>query len=308
MGDAPLLSILVGAPPTLGEIGAAPTLILEADAQRCSALKLELFRRNLEAQVQLRACVLTAAPGTPVTWFCFSDSRLNGPLPLEHWLPRFPNLTRAGEERLHGDTLAEVLSGWEPARAGQARLNLSVRQGDPLALLAGAGPWMDRISAFRLQGASSDATWQEALHQRLSDLGLQRSDAQVPHWHRPPAVSLQPRARPQACEDQSQEQESCDAYKAALEHLFPEALYRQKRPDLEALNRNDLIAHFVHHGRQEGTVLDVAEMENRIRRLQQERDRLQVQIAELGSRAEQTSEQLAALKDLVARLTVLRQA
>lgn len=307
MGDAPLLSILVGAPPTLGEISAAPTLILEADAQRCSALSLELFRRNLEEQVQLRPCVLTEAPGTPVTWFRFSDSRLNGPLPLEQWLPRFPNLKQTGEEQLRGDTLAEVLFGWDPARAGRPCLSLSVRQGDPLALLAGAGPWGDRIASFRLQGACGDAAGSESLDQRLSGLGLQREDARVPHWQRP-AVNLQPRAWPADPEERSRQPCDCGAYKAALDHLFPEALYRQKRPDLETLDRSDLISHFVHHGLREGTQLNVAELESMVSRLQQERDRLEAQLTELGARAEQTSEQLAVLKDLVARLTVLRQA
>lgn len=387
--------ILVGAPPTLAALGTTATLILEGDGQRYQSVAEEWASRGRPAHVQLQRCVLAADRDIPLIWYRFSDSRLNGPLPLERWRSLYPNLQLEGEEMCSSDSLAARLEAWQPAQEPGTQLQLMVRQGDPVQLLAGAGAWLDRIAAVQLSGAGLQELWQEAVHALLLARGFQRHSEPGRGWQRDPqaqhlqqlirdrdalqadlaesareleavrslaqddahrqaaelealreqlsqtsreleGVRTQSEAqvRQQAAElealreqlsqssrelevmraesEEKAQQQAALALKlervnAALSHLFPYDLYRQKRPDLQTYTDAALMEHFVAHGLQEGSHLVFAEIQTAADTLKQERDRLQAELVATGAQAEQAAQQLAVLKDLVARMMVLKQ-
>lgn len=124
-------------------------MVVEAEPERAKELR-HLLRERSEALVCEE--VLTADKGAPVTWNRFNDPRFNGPNSLTLLRERFPNLQQVDVELRHGKTLGDLLENWAPRQSEQAmpQLHLVLRQGEPLAALAGLGPWLSQLESVQM--------------------------------------------------------------------------------------------------------------------------------------------------------------
>ena len=99
-GQLGMITVWVGVPKQLSSLADAGLhLVVEADptrAQRC--------RTACPGNPALVVCDQVLAPQSDasVPWCLFNDYRLNGPLDLQAWLARYPNLRQIGEEQRLG--------------------------------------------------------------------------------------------------------------------------------------------------------------------------------------------------------------
>jgi septal ring factor EnvC (AmiA/AmiB activator) len=92
-----------------------------------------------------------------------------------------------------------------------------------------------------------------------------------------------------------------DAIKDALAHVFPYAIYREKRPDLASLSDKQLIDHFVAHGINEGVNLKASLLSDELEGLRAQKAEDAARISLLKEKTRHTTEQLDLLKDLFIR-------
>jgi len=144
------LTVWVGGPTLVGGFpSAGHILVVEGEPERAQELRQKLAERP---DTQIYEEVLTAENGVVVRWHRFNDSRLNGPNDLRTWQQYFPNLRQTNEEQHCGRRLGELLDNWASQEMGHAikALHLKLRQGDPLAALAGLGSWLNQLETIEL--------------------------------------------------------------------------------------------------------------------------------------------------------------
>jgi hypothetical protein len=144
------LTVWVGGPTLVGGFpSAGRILVVEGESDKAQELRQKLAE---QPDTQVYEEVLAAENGVVVRWHRFNDSRLNGPNDLRTWQQYFPNLRQTNEEQRCGRRLGELLDNWTSQEMGQAikALHLKLRQGDPLAALAGLGSWLNQLETVQL--------------------------------------------------------------------------------------------------------------------------------------------------------------
>ena len=193
------LMVLVGAPAAVGALpsgGEFSILVVEADLERAQRLRQQL---GGDPQVVLCVEVLAARSEEPVPWFQFNDGRLNGPLSLEAWRDRYPNLRQLGEEQRRGRRLEDVLEAWA-AKLGLAKLpslTLQLRQGDPLKALEGLGNWTQALQRVELALPGGMTQSAGPLQAWLVERGFRAGEGPEHAWERDPLATHQLRIREQ---------------------------------------------------------------------------------------------------------------
>jgi hypothetical protein len=288
-----------------------PTLVVEAQADRIDALRQQLDGRAAEGMVVCRQAVLAASPAVPVTWFRFNDARLNGVVPLERWQIHFPNLQLSGQDTLAAHTLAELLNDWPLAVESQRPLQLTIAEGDPLQVLAGAGSWLHRLARIELQGPRAEELWREGCDAWLQQQGFRPDPQQPLCWSLDPLAAQlsQQRAEIEALRLQHEQElgkqvDRAEKLQTALQHVFPYPNYRHVRPDLAAFNDQKLVEHFVAHGIHEGVNLQFSAVEGELQQLRAHQAEETARLELLNEKTRHTAQQLDLLKDLFARLMV----
>lgn len=288
-----------------------PTLVVDAEADRLEALRLQLGPRHGEPSTVFRQAVLAANSQEDVTWFRFNDSRLNGVVPLERWQPHYPNLLLMGEEALSAQTLADILDNWPAAENDQLGIDLTLAQGHPLQVLSGADRWLQRLQWIRLKGPRARELWWDCCDPWLQQRGF-RPDPQTPLcWTLDPiyARTIQQQGEIEAGRLKHEQEIRLmtvrrDPLMTALRHVFPYSTYRQLRPDIAAFSEQALVDHFVDHGIHEGINLQFSCVESELQQLRAEQDAQSKRSELLNEKTRHTAQQLDLLKDLFARLMV----
>jgi hypothetical protein len=304
------LQVLIG-PVRMPEAQPQPMLVVDAQADRLEALRQQFGPLLDTSAVVLRQAVLAASPQVDVTWFRFNDGRLNGVVCLESWQPHYPNLELIGQENLAAETLADILNAWPAAANDQIGIDLTIAQGDPVQVLAGAGDWLHRLQRIQLMGPRASELWQESCDPWLQQQGF-RPDLQNPVcWTLDPVAGrlIQQQAEIEAlhlAHQQKLHEQSKNEQKVrvALQHVFPYSAYREKRPDLMHFNDQDLVEHFINAGIHEGVNLQFSAVEGELQQLRAHQAAESARIELLNEKTRHTALQLDLLKDLFARLMV----
>ncbi|MEB3335295.1 MAG: hypothetical protein VKP70_09950 [Cyanobacteriota bacterium] len=233
------LAIVVGAPPFRSALPQdQAVLVIEADPQRLSQLKLEVEDQlNLVKVVQE---VLTAEEGTVVEWHHFNDGRLDGPAGLATWQPHYPNLELLDTEQRLGRPLKKLVQAWadEHAPNQPLLLTLELRQGDPLAALRGLGPWIPSVQRVHLDMPMALDSWQSDLDRWLVDQGFAQTEGGTTSWDRDPVATLQRIAQRQAQEIEDLESLLQDARRQGeQERAHALALQEQLDQTQEEINK-----------------------------------------------------------------------
>jgi len=183
--QAGMITVWVGAPSGLLALADEGLhLVVEADptrAQRCRTAwpgnpALVVFDQ-----------VLAPQSDASVPWCLFNDSRLNGPLDLQAWLARYPNLRQIGEEQRMGCSLADLLTnvGRHLVDGPYTGLSLHLQQGDPLAALDGLGAWAQGLHSVELaMPAAAMAFWGGPVGTWLEPRGFRASAGKALRWQR----------------------------------------------------------------------------------------------------------------------------
>jgi hypothetical protein len=134
--------------------------------------------------------VLAAENEATVRWHRFNDTRLNGPSDLTIWRQRFPNLRQIDEEQRCGRRLGDLLDNWVPREGEQALapLHLVLRQGDPLAALAGLGPWISHLQTVQMMLPWPEETMQLA-EAWLAEQNFGQDPQTAAMWNRDPVAT-----------------------------------------------------------------------------------------------------------------------
>ena len=263
------LMVLVGAPAAVGALpsgGEFSILVVEADLERAQRLCQQL---GGDPQVVLCVEVLAARSEEPVPWFQFNDGRLNGPLSLEAWRDRYPNLRQLGEEQRRGRRLEDVLEAWAATRglAQLPSLTLQLRQGDPLKALEGLGNWTQALQRVELALPGGMKQSAGPLQAWLVERGFRAGEGDEHAWERDPLATHQLRIR-------EQEQQIAEREEQLATQAVRLLLVKTRQDELTA-ERDQLRADHQELRSQRDTFLS-------------ERDLLQVQ---LSAQSEQTAEQ-----------------
>jgi hypothetical protein len=313
-----LLRVLIG-PLRLTEGHPQPTLLVEAEADRLAGYRQQFAHWLSSGDLECRQAVLAATANSEVDWYAYNDPRLNGVVPLERWQPHYPNLQLSVQSILAADTLANILSSWPAAAEHSRGLDLTIAQGDPLQVLAGAGSWLQRLRRIQVQGPRAAELWLESLDPWLQEQGFRPDPHDPLIWTLDPlAVRLrQQEAELEALRLQHQKalQEltaEASKTKEALKHVFPYKAYKEKRPDLAGFANDQLVDHFIDAGIFEGVNLQFSALENGLQsQLQQlqaereaEREAETARVELLQEKSRHTAQQLDLLKDLFSRLMV----
>lgn len=309
-----LLRVLIGPLRLTAELP-KPTLLVEADADRLSAYRQQFAHWLSTGDLEFRQTILAATANSDVCWYSYNDPRLNGVVPLERWLPLYPNLQLSGQTVLPAETLADILSTWPAAAEHNGELDLTIAQGDPLQVLAGAGRWLQRLRRIQVQGPRAAELWLGSLDPWLQEQGFRQDPHDPLIWTLDPLAAKlnQQQAEFEALRlHQQQEQDSQAAREqqllSALRHVFPYTTYRQQRPDIASFSDEDLVDHFVVHGIHEGVNLQFSALEgtlqSQLQQLRAEREAETARVELLQEKSRHTAQQLDLLKDLFARLMV----
>lgn len=234
------LMVLVGAPAAVGALpsgGEFSILVVEADLERAQRLRQQL---GGDPQVVLCVEVLAARSEEPVPWFQFNDGRLNGPLSLEAWRDRYPNLRQLGEEQRRGRRLEDVLEAWAATRglAQLPSLTLQLRQGDPLKALEGLGNWTQALQRVELALPGGMTQSAGPLQAWLVERGFRAGEGDEHAWERDPLATHQLRIREQEQQiAEREEQLATQAVRLLLAQTRQEELQREHEAVLAERDR-----------------------------------------------------------------------
>jgi hypothetical protein len=273
MNRAEELRVLIGAS-RLPSGDGRPTLIVEAEAEHVEELRLRLSRSLSGGPFEVVHTVIVGESEAELAWFYYNDTRMNGPVELERWQRLYPNTVLDRQEARSGQTLAKILKAWPSAQDERLAIELTISQGDPIQALIGAGDWLLRIQHVQLQGPGAEALWGEACDDWLQKHGF-RPDSQASlSWNMDPLASqlirLKADHKAQSSLQQQEAQQRAMREKlilAALSHVFPYSVYRNKRPDLSDLKDDGLMRHFVNNGINEDVDLRFGILEAEIQQL-----------------------------------------
>ena len=187
-GSGEELTVYVGVPGLArGLPSSGSLLVVEAEPQKARELR-QVLRNRPEAVVCEE--VLAAENEATVRWHRFNDTRLNGPSDLTVWQQRFPNLRQIDEEQRCGRRLGDLLDNWVPREEEQdlETLHLVLSQGDPLAALAGLGPWISHLQTVQMM-----LPWPEETMQLAETWLAEQNFGQDPQteamWNRDPVAT-----------------------------------------------------------------------------------------------------------------------
>ncbi len=182
-----LFSVVIGAPALASQLPAGCKLLVEAEDKRLQAIRQDL-QASGDSAMLLRSAVLSARSNEPLGWHRYSDGRLDGPTPPEQWASIFPNVSHLGSEDKPTVTLADLLSSLsEEIQPGG--LSLSIRQGDPVAILEGSGPWLGRLEQVELTAPKAEQLWGEATGHWLAQRGFEPEAGSSLRWKRHPLMA-----------------------------------------------------------------------------------------------------------------------
>ena len=187
-GSGGEITVWVGVPGLArGLPSSGSLLVVEAEPQRARELR-QVLRDRPEALVCEE--VLAAENEATVRWHRFNDTRLNGPSDLTFWQQRFPNLRQIDEEQRCGRRLGDLLDNWVPREGEQALapLHLVLRQGDPLAALAGLGPWIRHLQTVQMMLPWPEETMQHA-ETWLAEQNFGQDPQTSAMWIRDPVIT-----------------------------------------------------------------------------------------------------------------------
>jgi len=182
-----LFSVVIGAPALASQLPDGCNLLVEADDQRLQAIRQDV-QASGGSPVLLRSAVLSACSNEPLHWHRYSDGRLDGPTAPERWASLFPNLQHLGSEERPGVALAELLSSLN-AEIGPSGLSLSIRQGDPVAILRGTGEWLGKLEQVELTAPKAEQLWGEATGHWLAERGFEPEAGGSLRWKRHPLMA-----------------------------------------------------------------------------------------------------------------------
>lgn len=187
--------------------------VLVIDAQPSRLVPLKNGQRQ-GMDLVCEAAVLAEEAGQPVSWYRYNDSRLDGVVPATQWQSLFPNAAELERQSLAGERLDALLDRWAGAREQRFSppLVLVLRQGDPLAALAGLGAWEDWLQRVELVSPNAEQLWGGAVASWLEARGFERTPDHPLVWGR----DLLGRCR-QACEELSAERDGLQLRVAELE-------------------------------------------------------------------------------------------
>jgi len=187
-GSGEAITVWVGVPGiTRGLPNSGSLLVVEAEPQRARELR-QVLRDRPEALVCEE--VLAAENEATVRWHRFNDTRLNGPSDLTIWQQRFPNVRQIDVEQRCGRRLGDLLDNWVPHGGDQAlaSLHLVLRQGDPLAALAGLGPWISHLQTVQMMLPWPEETIQLA-EAWLAEQNFDKDPQASSLWNRDPVAT-----------------------------------------------------------------------------------------------------------------------
>ena len=176
--------VLIGAPAFLDHLPHGPCLVIDADQSRLDQLKREYEQREHPYPCSTRCAVLTAEPHTSLQWFTYTDRRFDGVLKPEAWTGYVNNLSCLLEETLAGSTLESLLEEANLPLEEHHSGCIAIRQGDPLAVVAGAGGWRDLIQSVELFSPDAERHWDSVMTMQLEPYGFRHLSGQS-HWQRP---------------------------------------------------------------------------------------------------------------------------
>ena len=383
-GSGETITVWVGVPGLVRELPSSGSLlVVEAEPERVRELK-HVLRERPEALVCEE--ILAAENKATVRWHRFNDARLNGPSDLTIWQERFPNLRQIDEEQRCGRRLGDLLDNWVPHEGEQAlpQLHLVLRQGDPLAALAGLGPWIGQLQTVQMmlpwpketmqlaetwlaqqnfgQDPQTEAMWNRdpvatkdrllkekekekkdllvANQQLHSDCETTRSERDIvvakleqltAQWEELKEAQNQTLADIQQSQieakelrnqlevvqkdlqqitsDKSELQQKLQTKETtsfnnrqALESLFPLQLYREVSSELSDLDDDQLILHYLQHGRHETPLKTYAELDTELKATLIQKEEAEAKLNQLEAQFMLTHQQLETLKDVFARL------
>lgn len=378
------ITVWVGVPGVATELPSSGSLlVVEAEPERAREL-----RPVLRARPEALVCeeVLAAENKATVRWHRFNDARFNGPSDLTIWQERFPNLRQIDEEQRCGRRLEDLLDNWVTHEGKQAlaSLHLVLRQGDPLAALAGLGPWIRQLQTVQMmlpwptetmqlaeswfaqqnfgQDPQTEAIWsrdpvatkdwllkeKEKEKQDLLAANQQlHSDCQITRAARDLLVEKLEQltaqceelkeTKNQALADIQQSQIEAEKLRSqqeifqqeieqlasekselqqrlreeettslnarqAMKSLFPLQLYKEASHGLSDLDDDQLILHFLQHGRHEAQLKSYGELDAELKASLIQNEETEAKLNQLEEQFKLTQQQLETLKDVFARL------
>ena len=101
----------------------------------------------------------------------------------------YPNVQLLATHSLAGTQLETLMEDWPQATASSGTFQLLVRQGDPLAALQGAGPWLRRLERVELLGPVAAQIWGETMDAWLVARGFCRQEGRQDAWRRDPLAT-----------------------------------------------------------------------------------------------------------------------
>ena len=383
-GSGEKITVWVGVPGLVRELPSSGSLlVVEAEPERARE-----FRRVLRERPETLVCeeILAAENKATVRWHRFNDARLNGPSDLTIWQERFPNLRQIDEEQRCGRRLGDLLDNWLPHEGKQAlaQLHLVLRQGDPLAALAGLGPWIGQLQTVQMmlpwpketmrlaetwlaqqnfcQDPQTEAMWNRdpvttrdwllkekeqekqdllvANQQLNSDCATTRAERDIvvakleqltTQWEEHKEAQNQTLAEIQQLHIEAEklrsqledvqkdlqqttgdklelqqklqtEETTSLKDRQALKSLLPIELYREVSSELSDLADDQLILHYLRHGRHETSLKTYVELDTELKASLIQNEEAEAKLNQLEAQFRLTHQQLETLKDVFARL------
>lgn len=174
------LSVVVGAPALISQLPAGDVLLIDASSTRLEALAA---RNDPTRSLVCETAMLTEEPGGMVLWHRYDDARFDGVVPPEHWHDDYPNLHVLGHDHAVGQRLESLLDRWAADGRRPTAFQLLIRQGNPLAAVAGMGGWLPHLQRLELAGPRASELWREPMGVWLEARGF-RPSSQPGTWER----------------------------------------------------------------------------------------------------------------------------
>lgn len=302
-------AILVGDLPSTGRL-----VVVEGEPERAQELRQKLAK---QPETQVYEEVLTAENGVKVQWHRFNDARLNGPSDLRTWQQHFPNLRQIHEELRCGRRLGELLDNWAYHKTGQVitALHLKLRQGDPLAALAGLGSWINQLETVQLMLPWPRETM-SAIDACLTKHNFRQDLESAVLWKRDPLATRDRLLQEKEKECRKLNSDKCllvqklQAEEAinlnmrkALKILFPVEIYRKNNIDLGDIDEDSLAIHYLEHGLQQGQLKTYQELDEALKSSLKRCEEAETKLEQLEAHFGLVKQQLEILKDVFTGLT-----